>query len=177
MQSKSQSFWFHFRTEVSSTMSKLRKIECRTKETRFFFMPRWSKFAILIAKLRISERKTKCIWVFLSGRTRNCFRLRWARSSKIISIGMKLPEIARNLNPEIILSAKFRKFSVLAQSRRVRCAFQFLIRVHRGDLRSLTLKTPCSKESLKSNSMFNSVALRENKEPPELSDCKQFFEK
>ena len=83
-------------------------------------------------------------------------------------IGKKLPEIARNFGSEIVISGKFRKFSVLAQSRRVCRAFQFLRRVHRGDLRSLTLKTPCSKESLKSNSMSNSVALRENKEPPKL---------
>jgi hypothetical protein len=43
----------------SLATAKLRKIERRTKETRFFFMPRWSNFAIFIAKLRISERNAK----------------------------------------------------------------------------------------------------------------------
>ena len=55
-------FMFHSRdfllplqliTQMSAT--KLRKIECRTKETRFFFLPRWSKFATLVVKLRKIE--------------------------------------------------------------------------------------------------------------------------
>jgi len=32
--------------------AKLRKVESKTKETRFFFLPRRSNFAILMAKLR-----------------------------------------------------------------------------------------------------------------------------